>query len=398
MKVLVINAGSSSLKYQLIDMETEGVIAKGGCERIGIEGSFLKHKSPKGEVVITQPMPTHKEAISLVLDTLVSKENGVISSMSEIDAVGHRILHSGESFTSSVVLTDETIAVCDSNSDLGPLHQKANLTGIAACRELMPTTPMVGVFDTTFHLTMPDYAYRYALPTEYYEKYKIRRYGFHGSSHRFVSAEARKYLGKDDVNIVTCHLGNGSSMCAVKNGKCVDTSMGLTPLAGVPMGTRTGDIDPAVVEYLCDKTGKDVHEVLNIMNKKSGMAGISEVSSDFRDLRAAKNDGDKKAELALNMFVYGVKKYIGAYAAAMGGVDCLVFTAGIGENDANIRAEVCRGLGFLGIEIDEEENKKRVDAPVHEITAKGGKVRVLVIPTNEELVIARDTKELVFNK
>lgn len=378
-------------------METEKPIAKGGCERIGIDGSFLKHKANGKETVIESAMPTHKEAIKLVLDTLVSEEYGVIKSMKEIDAVGHRILHSGESFTSSIILTDETIAVCDSNSDLGPLHQKANLTGIAACRELMPDVAMVGVFDTTFHLTMPDYAYRYALPNEYYEKYKVRRYGFHGSSHRYVSAVAREYLGDGKgEKIVTCHLGNGSSMCAVKNGKCVDTSMGLTPLAGVPMGTRTGDIDPACVEYLCDKTGKDVKEMLSIFNKKSGVAGISEVSSDFRDLRAAKAAGNEKAILALNMFVYGVKKYIGAYSAAMGGIDTLVFTAGIGENDHDIRREVCEGLEYLGIKIDEAENEKRLDVPVHEITAEGGKVRVLVIPTNEELVIARDTKELVF--
>lgn len=399
MKILVMNAGSSSLKYQLIDMDTEKAIAKGGCERIGIDGAFLKHKANGKEVVINMPMPTHKEAIKLVLDTLVSKENGVIKSMNEIDAVGHRILHSGESFTSSIVLTDETIAVCDSNSDLGPLHQKANLTGIAACRELMPDTPMVGVFDTTFHLTMPDYAYRYALPTEYYEKYKVRRYGFHGSSHRYVSAVAREYLGQGKgEKIVTCHLGNGSSMCAVKDGKCVDTSMGLTPLAGVPMGTRTGDIDPACVEYLCGKTGKDVKEMLSIFNKKSGMAGVSEVSSDFRDLRAAKKAGNEKAILALNMFVYGVKKYIGAYSAAMGGIDTLVFTAGIGENDADIRREVCEGMEYLGIKIDEQENEKRLDVPVHDITAKDGRVRVLVIPTNEELVIARDTMALAFGK
>lgn len=378
-------------------METEKPIAKGGCERIGIDGSFLKHKANGKETVIESAMPTHKEAIKLVLDALVSEEYGVIKSMKEIDAVGHRILHSGESFTSSIILTDETIAVCDSNSDLGPLHQKANLTGIAACRELMPDVAMVGVFDTTFHLTMPDYAYRYALPNEYYEKYKVRRYGFHGSSHRYVSAVAREYLGDGKgEKIVTCHLGNGSSMCAVKNGKCVDTSMGLTPLAGVPMGTRTGDIDPACVEYLCDKTGKDVKEMLSIFNKKSGVAGISEVSSDFRDLRAAKAAGNEKAILALNMFVYGVKKYIGAYSAAMGGIDTLVFTAGIGENDHDIRREVCEGLEYLGIKIDEAENEKRLDVPVHEITAEGGKVRVLVIPTNEELVIARDTKELVF--
>lgn len=397
MKILVLNAGSSSLKYQLIDMDTEKAIAKGGCERIGIDGSFLKHKANGTETVFTEPMPTHKEAISLVLKTLVSKDYGVISDMKEIDAVGHRILHSGEKLTKSVILTDETIKECEANIDKGPLHQKANLTGIAACRELMPDTPMVGVFDTTFHLTMPDYAYRYAIPNEYYEKYAIRRYGFHGTSHRFVSGEARKFLGEENAKkIVTCHLGNGSSMCAVKDGKCADTSMGLTPLAGVPMGTRCGDIDPAVVEYLCDKTGKDVHEVLQILNKKSGMQGISEVSSDFRDLRQARKDGNKKADLALNMFVYGVKKYIGAYAAAMGGIDTLVFTAGIGENDANIRKEVCDGLDFLGISIDEAENLSRVDAPIHDITGKGSRVRVLVIPTNEELMIARDTKALAF--
>ena len=397
MKILVLNAGSSSLKYQLMDMETEQAIAKGCCERIGIAGSMLTHKANGKEVEIVAEMPTHKEAISLVLNTLVDKDNGVLKSMDEIDAVGHRILHSGESLTSSVVLNEDTLAICESNVDLGPLHQRPNLTGVYACRELMPNTPMVGVFDTTFHLTMPDYAYRYAIPTEYYEKYKIRRYGFHGSSHKFVSQEAINYVGKSGLKIVTCHLGNGSSMAAVKDGKCVDTSMGLTPLAGVPMGTRSGDIDAAVVEYICDKTGKDVHEVLNILNKKSGVAGISEVSSDFRDLDAAKAKGDYKAELALNMFIYGVKKYIGAYSAAMGGIDVLVFTAGIGENNAKMRADICDGLEYLGVEIDKEENAIRKPG-LHDVTAKGSKVKVLVIPTNEELVIARDTKALVFGK
>ena len=397
MKILVLNAGSSSLKYQLMDMDTEKPIAKGCCERIGLDGSLLTHKANGKSIEIVSDMPTHKEAIGLVLSTLVDKENGVISSMDEIDAVGHRILHSGESFSSSIILTDETIAVCESNIDLGPLHQKANLTGVAACQELMPNTPMVGVFDTTFHLTMPDYAYRYALPTEYYEKYKIRRYGFHGSSHRYVSGEAINYLKKDNLKIVNCHRGNGSSMSAVKDGKCVDTSMGLTPLAGVPMGTRTGDIDPAVVEYICDKTGKDVHEVLNIMNKKSGVLGVSEVSSDFRDLDNAKAKGDKKAALALDMFIYNVKKYIGAYSAAMGGIDVLVFTAGIGENNAKMREDICDGLQYLGIEIDKEKNAVRSDA-LREVSVDGAKVKVLVIPTNEELVIARDTKDLVFGK
>jgi len=397
MKVLVINAGSSSLKYQLIDMETEKAIAKGGCERIGLDGSKLTHKANGVETEILKAMPTHKEAIALVLDTLVDGKIGVIKNMNEIDAVGHRIVHSGESFTSSVLLTEENIEKCASNSDLSPLHQKPNLTGVAACKELMPNTPMVGVFDTTFHTTMPDYAFRYAIPNEYYEKYKVRRYGFHGSSHKFVSQEASKYLGRDDLKIVTCHLGNGSSMAAVKNGKCVDTSMGLTPLAGVPMGTRCGDIDAAVVEYLCDKTGMSVSETLTVLNKKSGVAGISEVSSDFRDLRKAKNEGNDKARLALEIFVYGVKKYIGAYTAAMNGIDCLIFTAGIGENDSNIREEVAEGLDYLGIKIDKAENAIRT-GEIHDISAKDSKVKVLVIPTNEELVIARDTAEIVKNK
>ncbi len=397
MKILVLNAGSSSLKYQLIDMETEKAIAKGGCERIGLDGSKLTHKANGAETEILSPMPTHKEAIALVLKSLVDEKIGVIKSMDEIDAVGHRIVHSGESFTSSVLLTDENIALCDANSDLSPLHQKPNLTGVAACKELMPNTPMVGVFDTTFHTTMPDYAFRYAIPNEYYEKYKVRRYGFHGSSHKFVSQEAAKYLGRNDLKIVTCHLGNGSSMAAVKNGKCVDTSMGLTPLAGVAMGTRSGDIDAAVVEYLCDKTGMTYRETLQVLNKKSGVAGISEVSSDFRDLRKAKNEGNDKARLALEIFVYGVKKYIGAYTAAMNGIDCLIFTAGIGENDGAIREEVTDGLDWLGIKIDKDENKIR-SGEIHDITAKDGKVKVLVIPTNEELVIARDTAEIVSNK
>lgn len=397
MKILVLNAGSSSLKYQLIDMDTELALAKGCCERIGIDGSLLTHEANGAKTEIVSDMPTHKEAISLVLKTLVDAKLGVIKSMDEIDAVGHRILHSGESFNSSVILTEENIEICASNIDLGPLHQKANLTGVQACKEIMPNTPMVGVFDTTFHSTMPDYAYRYAIPTEYYEKYKIRRYGFHGSSHRYVSAEAIKYLNKEGLKIVTCHLGNGSSMSAVKDGKCVDTSMGLTPLAGVPMGTRSGDIDAAVVEYICDKTGKDVHEVLNILNKKSGVAGVSGVSSDFRDLDKAKASGNKDAALALDMFIYNVKKYIGAYSAAMGGIDVLVFTAGIGENNAAMRADICDGLEYLGVNIDKEENAIRVKG-LHDVTAKDGKVKILVIPTNEELVIARDTKELVFGK
>ncbi len=395
MKILVVNAGSSSLKYQLIDMETEQAIAKGGCERIGIEGSFLKHKSSKGEVVITSPMPTHKEAIELVLNTLTSKENGVISSMDEIDAVGHRVVHSGEDFNCSVVLTDEVLKICKNNTELAPLHQPANLIGIEACKQVMPNCKMVGVFDTAFHSTMPDYAYMYAIPYEFYKDYKVRRYGFHGTSHKYVSSVCQEYLGKKDLKIVTCHLGNGSSMSAVVNGKVIDTSMGFTPLAGVPMGTRSGDIDPAVVEYLGTKLNKNANEVLTILNKKSGVAGISGVSSDFRDLRQAKEEGNERARLALDMFTYNVKKYIGAYTAAMGGVDAIVFTAGIGEHDADVRKDSVSGLEYMGVKIDDKKNTAHFDGPVHEIQADDSKVKVLVIPTNEELVIARETMELV---
>ena len=395
MKILVINAGSSSLKYQLIDMETEKAVAKGGCERIGLDGAFLKHKANGKEVVIEKAMPNHQVAVQLVLDTLVDKEYGVLNSMSEIDAVGHRVVHSGEDFNCSVLITPEVLDTIASNTELAPLHQPANITGINACRAIMPNTPMVAVFDTAFHSTMPDYAYMYGVPYEAYKNYKIRRYGFHGSSHLFVSDEAAKYLGKDksELKIVTCHLGNGSSISAVNQGKCMDTSMGFTPLAGVPMGTRSGDIDPAIVEFLEGKTGMTTSEVITYLNKKSGMAGISGVSSDFRDLAAAAKEGNDRARLALDMFAYATKKYVGAYAAAMGGIDCLVFTAGIGENDCSIREKVTDGLGFLGIEIDKEENAVRT-GEIHDITAKGGKVKVLVIPTNEELVIARDTARL----
>lgn len=393
MKVLVINAGSSSLKYQLIDMETEKAVAKGGCERIGIDGSFLKHKANGKEIVIEKAMPDHKVAVQLVLEALADKDHGAISSMSEIDAVGHRVVHSGEEFTGSVLITPEVLKKIEALSDLAPLHEPANITGIKACMAIMPSAPQVAVFDTAFHSTMPDYAYMYAVPYEDYKDYKVRRYGFHGSSHLFVSQEAAKYLGRNDLKIVTCHLGNGSSISAVKNGKCIDTSMGFTPLAGVPMGTRSGDIDPAIIEYLGAKKNMTVSEMLTYLNKKSGMLGISGVSSDFRDLAAASEAGNDRARLALDMFAYATKKYVGGYAAAMGGIDCLVFTAGIGENDSFIRAKVTEGLEFLGIEIDKEENAKRT-GDIHDITAKGGKVKVLVIPTNEELVIARDTARL----
>ncbi len=396
MKILVINAGSSSLKYQLIDMETEKAIAKGVCERIGIDGSFLNHKANGKEVVIERAMPDHKAAISLMLEALVDKEHGAIKSMSEIDAVGHRILHSGGDYDRSVLITDEVLKVCESNAELAPLHQYANITGVNACRAIMPGVPMVATFDTAFHSTMPEKAYIFGLPYEYYTDYKVRRYGAHGTSHRFVSGEALKYLGADVNNfkVITCHLGNGSSIAAVKNGKCYDTSMSFTPLGGVPMGTRTGDLDPAVLEYLGQKLNIGLKELLFICNKKSGMLGVSGVSSDFRDLTAAAKEGNHRAALALEIFKYSCKKYVGAYAAAMGGVDCVVFTGGIGEHDGRVRAGIVEDLGFMGIEIDEKLNAEAAGNGISDITAKNGKVKVLVIPTNEELVIARDTAEL----
>lgn len=396
MKILVINAGSSSLKYQLIDMATEKAIAKGGCERIGLDGSFLKHQG-KQKVTIESPMPDHEAAIKLVLDALVNSEYGVISDMKEIDAVGHRIVHSGEDFNKSVLLTDEVIEICKNNTELAPLHQPANLTGIFACKNVMPDgTPMVGVFDTAFHSTMPEKAYIYGMPYEDYKNYKIRRYGFHGSSHRFVSEEAAKYLGKDakDLKIITCHLGNGSSISAIDGGKSVDTSMSFTPLGGVPMGTRSGDLDPAIVEFLCKKHGFGVSECISYLNKKSGVAGLSKVSSDFRDLSEAAAQNNHRAQLALDVFTYSCKKYVGAYAAAMGGVDVIVFTAGIGEHDGYVRAQVASDLEFMGVKIDLDKNANNPDG-INDITGKDSRVKVLVIPTNEELVIARDTQEIV---
>ena len=396
MKVLVINAGSSSLKYQLIDMETEKAIAKGGCERIGIPGSFLKHKVNGKEVTVNKDMPTHKAAIELMLAALVDKEYGAIKDMSEIDAVGHRILHSGGDYDRSVLIDDEVKKVCLNNADLAPLHQKANIMGVDACKAVMPNVPMVATFDTAFHATMPEKAYVYGLPYEYLEKYKVRRYGAHGTSHRFVSQEAAKYLNADlnNFKVITCHLGNGSSISAVKNGKCFDTSMSFTPLGGVPMGTRTGDLDPAILEYLSDKTGMDIHELLFMCNKKAGVMGVSGVSSDFRDLRNAAKEGNHRAQLALDIFAYSCKKYVGAYAAAMGGVDAIVFTAGIGEHDEMVRAGVVEDLEYMGVSIDEEKNAHPTDG-ICDITGKNSKVKVLIIPTNEELVIARDTAEIV---
>lgn len=397
MKILVVNAGSSSLKYQLFDMDTETVIVKGGVERIGIRGSVLHHKSAQGEKVIEQDMPNHKVAMQAVLDALVHPEYGAISSMAEIDAVGHRVLHSGGDFDGSVLLTDEVLAICKKNAELGPLHMPANILGIEACREVMPDTPMALVFDTAFHATMPPHAYMYAIDYDDYKNYKIRKYGFHGTSHKYVSQEAIKYLGKGaaGTKIITCHLGGGSSLSAVMDGKCVDTSMGFTPLAGVPMGTRSGDIDPAVLEFLAAKKGYTILDCVNYLNKQCGVAGLSGVSSDFRDLTKAASEGNERAQLALDVFAYDVKKYIGSYIAAMNGLDCLVFTAGIGENTWQVREMVCDQMDCFGISLDAEKNKQKNDGSIHDITGKDAKVKVLVIPTNEELVIARETKELV---
>ncbi|GHV01922.1 acetate kinase [Clostridia bacterium] len=398
MNILVINAGSSSLKYQLIDMKTEGVVAKGLCERIGIAGSVLKHKGKGGEeVVVSAPMPDHGAAIQLVLDALTDKNHGVIKSMKEIGAVGHRVVHSAEDFDKSVLIDDKVLAVCEKNAELAPLHVPANITGIRACKKVMPDTPMVAVFDTAFHSTMPPKAYLYAVPYEAYTDLKVRRYGFHGTSHMFVAREAAAYLKKpiEKLKLVTCHLGNGSSITAVDGGKSVDTSMGFTPLEGVPMGTRSGDIDAAVIEYLMNKTGMTIAETINYLNKKSGVLGVSGVGSDFRDLAAAEKEGNRRAILALDLFAYRVKKYIGAYAAAMNGLDCVVFTAGVGENDAAMRQRIMDGTDFLGVDFDKEANKNFTRGVIFELSKKGSRVKVLIVPTNEELVIARETKNLV---
>lgn len=397
MKVLVINSGSSSLKYQLIDMETESVVAKGNCERIGIDGSKLVHKAKGKEWETPIAMPDHTVAVQLVLNALTDKETGVISSMEEIDAVGHRVVASGEAFKKPTLVTEEAMKLMEEIKDLAPLHNPAAIVGVNACRAAMPKTPMVLVFDTGFHFTMPEYAYMYAVDYEHYEKYKIRRYGAHGTSHKFVSQEAAKYLRKkpEELKIVTCHLGNGSSISAVDGGKCVDTSMGFTPLAGVPMGTRSGDIDFAAAEYIAKKEGMDVSETLTYLNKKCGMVGVSGISSDFRDLTKAASEGNKRAALALDMFAYSCKKYVGAYAAAMNGVDCIVFTAGVGENTPTVRSGICANMQYLGLEIDEEKNAEKNNGAIRDITGKNSKVRVLIIPTNEELVIARETVELL---
>ena len=392
MNVLIINAGSSSLKYQLMNPETGEVSAKGLCERIGIDGR-LNHKVGDEKVVKDIPMPTHSEAIAATLEILQDAEVGVIKTVDEIDAVGHRVLHGGMEFFDSCVINDEVIAAIKKCIPLGPLHNPANLMGIEACQAVMPTTPQVAVFDTAFHMTMPAKAYRYAIPTEYYKNDSIRRYGFHGTSHKYVARRTAELIGKTEFKMVNCHLGNGSSMSAIKDGKCQDTTMGLTPLAGVPMGTRSGDIDAAVVQFLCNKYGYSVDECLNILNKKSGMLAISGVSSDFRDLEDGAKKGNEDCALARDKFAYEVAKYVGAYAAALNGIDVLTFTAGVGENDCNIRAAVCEYLGFMGVKIDPELNSKRGKEMV--ISTPDSKVQVWVVPTNEELMIAKDTADLV---
>lgn len=395
MNILVINAGSSSIKYQLINMDNESVIAKGQAERIGIEGSNVKQKSAKGEIVVSAPLANHTEAMQVIVKALTDPEKGVIADMKEIDAVGHRVLHGGASFTASQIVNPTVMDAIRENIILGPLHNPANIAGIEACQEMMPGTPNVAVFDTAFHQTMPDYAFMYAVPYEYYTRLKVRKYGFHGTSHRFVSKRAAQMLGSETgegLKIIVCHLGNGSSLSAVKDGKCCDTSMGITPLEGMVMGTRSGDLDPATLQYIMKNDGIGIEEMTNILNKKSGLLGISGVSSDMRDLTAAAEAGNERAILAHNMLTYRLKKYIGAYAAAMGGVDAIAFTGGIGENDDKVRAAAVEGLEYMGVKLDAEKNAVTRDDGF--IQAADSKVKLMVVKTNEELAIARDTLEL----
>ncbi len=393
MNILVINCGSSSLKFQLIDSVTERVIAKGLCERIGIEGSQLIYTPDNGEKIRTiTPMPDHAKAIKLVLNALTDSKTGAVKDLNEIGAVGHRIVHGGEKFATSTLITSEVISTIEECNELAPLHNPVNLTGILACKEWMPQTPMVAVFDTAFHQTMPEEAYIYGIPYEYYKKYKVRKYGFHGTSHSYVSHKAAEVLGEkyEDLKTIVCHLGNGASVSAVKNGKCVDTSMGLTPLEGLIMGTRSGDIDPAIIKVIAQKENKNIDEITEILNKKSGVLGLSDgFSSDFRDLEEAYEKGEEAAVRAMKAFSYRTAKYIGSYAAAMNGVDAICFTAGVGENSSFVRKQICDYLGFLGISLDTEANKKRGEDIV--ISTKESKTKVLVIPTNEELTIARET-------
>ncbi|WP_041700786.1 acetate/propionate family kinase [Clostridium kluyveri] len=399
MKILEVNCGSSSLKYQLIDMEDEKVLAKGLVERIGIDGSILTHKVNGEKHVVSEPIKDHRVAVKLVLEALVDKQHGVIKDMSEISAVGHRVVHGGEQYSDAVIIDDKVMESLKDCSKLAPLHNPPNIIGINACKAIMPNAPMVAVFDTAFHHTMPKYAYIYPLPYELYERYGIRKYGFHGTSHRFVSEEAARLMGKDisELKIITCHLGNGASICAVDRGKSIDTNMGFTPLAGLAMGTRCGDIDPAIIPFLTNEIGMSIDEISNIMNNKSGILGMSGISSDFRDVEEiASFKHDRRAQLALDVFYYRVKSFIGSYVAVLDGVDAIVFTAGVGENSSIARAEICSGLTYLGITIDEEKNNIRGKAT--EITTANSKTKVFVIPTNEELVIARDTKFLVQKK
>ncbi len=395
MNVLVINCGSSSLKFQLINSDTEAVLAKGLCERIGIDGRLTYQPAGGEKTTEDLAMPTHTEAIQFVIDALTDSKRGVVGSLKEIGAVGHRVVHGGEKFASSTVINQEVLEAIEECNDLAPLHNPANLIGIRACQKLMPEVPMVGVFDTAFHQTMPEKAYMYGLPYEYYDKYKVRRYGFHGTSHSFVSKRTAEFLGRayDDTKTIVCHLGNGASICAVNNGKSVDTSMGLTPLEGLVMGTRSGDIDPAILEFIAKKEDLDIAGLMKMLNKESGVYGLSGISSDFRDLAAGAQAGNKQAEIAIEVFAYRVAKYVGSYVAAMNGVDAITFTAGIGENDSSIREKVCSYLGYLGIAIDAEANSKRGEEIV--ISTADSKVKVLVIPTNEELAIARETVALV---
>nr|WP_296155636.1 acetate kinase [uncultured Blautia sp.] len=395
MNVLVINCGSSSLKYQLINSDTEDVLAKGLCERIGIDGRLVYQKAGCDKEITEAAMPTHKEAIQLVLGALTNEKTGAIKSLAEVNAIGHRVVHGGEKFASSAVITDEMIKAVEECNDLAPLHNPANLIGIRVCGELMPGVPQVAVFDTAFHQTMPPKAYLYGLPIDYYKKYKVRRYGFHGTSHSFVSKRAIDFLGldKDNSKVIVCHLGNGSSISAVQNGKCVDTTMGLTPLEGVVMGTRSGNIDPAIMEFIAKKENLDIAGMMNVLNKKSGLQGMSGVSSDMRDIDDAIAAGNEDAKNAFDVLCYGIAKFVGGYVAAMNGVDAIVFTAGIGENDCKVRETVCSYLGYLGITIDKEANGKRGEEMV--ISTADSKVKVAVIPTNEELAICRDTVALV---
>lgn len=396
MRILVLNCGSSSLKYQLFDMANEEVLAKGICERIGTEKAVLTHKPEgKDKYIVEKAMPDHQIAVNLVLEALIDKSHGVIEHIEDIGAVGHRVLHAGQKYSASIIVNEDVKSVVRECFDLGPLHNPANLIGIEACEEAMPDKPQVAVFDTAFHQTMPQKAYMYALPYEYYEKYNIRKYGFHGTSHAFVSKRAAEFAGLDYENskIIVCHLGNGSSISAVLNGKCIDTSMGLTPLEGLAMGTRSGDVDPAVVQFIANKEGKDINEVLDVLNKKSGMLGLSGVSSDFRDLWDAAEANNERAQMALDVFCYRVAKYVGSYITAMNGVDAIAFTAGVGENDHDVRRYVLGYLGYMGIEIDLESNNIR--GPERYISTPDSKVKVMVIPTDEELKIARETLELV---